>query len=104
MREAQYRGVKPEELASQREDIVKNATESATNQVRMKYIIKEIAGNEDITASKEEVDVKVEAMSKEYNMPVDEVRKRITENGSFDVLNEQVIFDKTIAFLVAEAK
>ena len=104
MREAQYRGVKAEELAGQRDEIIKNATVSATNQVRMKYIVKEIAGKEEITASEDEVDAKIEVMAKEYNMEVDEIRKKITENDNLDVLEDQVIFDKTIDFIMAEAK
>jgi trigger factor len=104
MREAQYRGVKPEEMANQREEILKNATVSASSQVRMKYIIREIAHKEDITASKEEVDAKIESMAKEYNMAVSEIRKRIVENGNQKVLDDQVIFDKTIEMLVADAK
>lgn len=104
MREAQYRGVKSEEMASQREEILKSATASAANQVRMKYIIKEIARKEEITASKEEVDSKIESMSKEYNMSAAELRHRIVENGNQGILEEQVIFDKTIALLLAEAK
>lgn len=104
MREAQYRGVKPEDMASQRDEILKNATASATNQVRMKYIIRDIAAKESITATKEELDAKIESMAKEFNMEVDELRKRIVENSNEDVLNDQVIFDKTIEFLLAEAK
>jgi DNA-binding ferritin-like protein (Dps family) len=43
-------------------------------------------------------------MAKEYNMAADEIRKRIVENGNQDVLEDQVIFDKTIDLLVAESK
>ena len=104
MRDAQMRGMKPEDLASQREQILKNATESATSQVRMKYIIRDIAAKEGIEASKEDVDAKLEEMSKEYNMEAKEIRKRLAENGNESVIADQVVFDKTIEFLLAEAK
>ncbi len=104
MREAQMRGMKPEDLSSQREAILKTATVSATSQVRMKYIIRDIAAGEGIEASKEEVDAKLGEMSKEYNMEVKEIRKRLAENKNEDVIRDQVIFDKTIDFLLAEAK
>ena len=104
MRDAQVRGMKPEDLSSQREEIIQNATLSATNQVRMKYIVRDIAAKEGIEASKEEVDAKLEEMSKEYNMEVKGIRKRLVENGNEDVLSDQVVFDKTIEFLLTEAK
>ncbi len=104
MREAQMRGMKPEDLTSQREEILKSATESATNQVRMRYIIREIASKEGITASEEEVNVKIESMAKEFNMAPAEIRKRLAENNNDNILPEQVVFDKTIEFLLAEAK
>jgi hypothetical protein len=37
-------------------------------------------------------------------MAVSEIRKRIVENGNQKVLDDQVIFDKTIEMLVADAK
>ena len=104
MREAQYRGMKPDDLASRRDEIVKSATQSATNQVRLKYIIREIAAKEEITASREEINAKIESMAKDFNMPAGEIRKRIADNKTEDVLSEQVVFDKTIDFLLDEAK
>jgi len=104
MRDAQYRGVKPEELARQREEIVSIATASATNQVRMKYIVREIAAKEEITATEDELVAKIESMSKEYHMTVDELRKKIVENDNMEIVNDQVVFDKTIEFIISEAK
>jgi len=104
MREAQYRGVKPEELAGQRDEILQSATATATNQVRIKYIIREIARAESIQASEEEVEAKIVSMASEYNMAVDEIRRRIVDNGNQEILKDQVIFDKTIDLLVAEGR
>lgn len=103
-REAQYRGVKMEELASQRDEILRSATVSATNQVRIKYLIREIARIEEIQATEQDLEEKIASMTSEYSMTADELRKRIFEGGHQDVLKEQVIFDKTIELLVAEGK
>lgn len=104
MRDAQMRGLKSEDLTAQRDAILKNATETATSQVRLKYIIRDIAAEEGIKASKEEIDAKLEEMAKEYNMAAREIRERLAENNSENILSEQVVFDKTIEFLLAEAK
>ncbi len=104
MREAQYRGVKTEELASQREEILQSATASAMNQVRIKYIIREIARAENIQASEEEVEAKIVSMAAEYNMEVAEIRRRIVDNSNQAILRDQVIFDKTVDLLIAEGK
>ncbi|MDD2597885.1 MAG: trigger factor [Kiritimatiellae bacterium] len=103
-REAQQRGVKSEELAAQRDEILQSATASATNQVRFKYIIREIARAEGIEASDEEVDEKIQSMTSEYKMDAEELRKRLFEGGHQDVLKEQVVFDKTMELLIAEGK
>ncbi|MFO7936819.1 MAG: trigger factor [Kiritimatiellia bacterium] len=104
LREAQMRGMSSEDLASQRDEVLRSASDSAANQVRMKYMIRKIAAKEGISASHEDVKAKVESMAKEFNMTPGEIRKRLAENENENVLNEQVVFDKTIDFLLAEAK
>lgn len=103
-REALYRGVKSEELANQRDEILRNATDSAVRQVRIKYIIREIARAEGIEATEDDLEAKIQGMTSEYKMEADELRKRLIEGGHQDALKEQVIFDKAVALLVAEGK
>jgi trigger factor len=103
-RDAQYRGIKAEDIQAQRDEILNSATQSAMHQVRMRYIVRDIARQEGITATQEEIDARTEAMAGDYKMTAEELRKRIAENGNEGAVAEQVVFEKTLAFLLAEAK
>ncbi len=103
-RDAQHRGIKAEDIRAQRDEILNSATQSAMNQVRMRYIVRDIARQEGIGATPEEIDAKIDTMAKDYNMTAAELRQRIVENGHAGAVAEQVVFDKTFEFLLAEAR
>ena len=104
MRRAQYEGVQTEDLASKRDEIVSSATQSATNQLRIKYILREIAANEKLAATDDELQAKMEELAVDLKVTTEELSERLKNSQNEKIVEEQVIIDKAMDFLLQEAK
>lgn len=102
--EAHYRGLTREDLAKNREAIIENATASAKRQLTLRYILGRIADQENIALTDAEVDQKIASLSGEFRMKPDQLRAQIEKNGRMELLRSQVRDEKTMHFLIEEAK
>jgi trigger factor len=104
LRRAQYHGMKKEEITAHKDRFLQDATKGATDQLRLNYIMQAIAEQEGIEASEDEIADKYAKMADDYSMKVEELRAKLAENGSSYVVKQQVVFEKTMEFLLQEAK
>ncbi len=102
--EAHYRGLKREDLEKNREAIIENATASAKRQLKLRYVLRAIADKEKITASDEEVNQKLEALASEHRMKVEQLRAQLEKSGRMGLLSSQIVGEKTMQALLAQAK
>jgi trigger factor len=102
--EAHYRGLKREDLEKNREAIIENATVSAKRQLRLRYVLGQIAEQEKIAVTDAEVDQKMIELSVEFRMKPEQLRAQVEKNGRLATLRSQIRDEKTMQFLLAEAK
>ena len=102
--EAHYRGLTREDMEKNREAIIENATGSAKRQLSLRYILGRIAEQEGITLTDAEVDQKIGTLSKEFNMKPEQLRAQIEKNERMALLRSQIRDEKTLRFLLDEAK
>jgi trigger factor len=102
--EAHYRGLKREDLEKNRESIIENATATAKQQLRLRYVLGRIAEQESITTTDAELDQKIAELSTEFRMKPEQLRAQIEKNGRVTTLRNQIRDEKTMQFLLAEAK
>ena len=102
--EAHYRGLKREDLEKNREAIIENATGSAKRQLRLRYVLGRIAEEEKIGVTDAEVEQKMVELSVDFRMKPEQLRAQIEKNGRMDTLRNQIRDEKTMQFLLAEAK
>lgn len=76
-----------------------NFKEQAEKQVRISLMIEAVAKEEGIEASEEEVNAKIEEMSKQYNMELDKL-KELLRPEDMDGIKKDVEFTKVIELLV----
>ncbi len=76
-----------------------NFKEQAEKQVRVSLMIEAVAKEEGIEASEEEVNAKIEEMSKQYNMELDKL-KELLRPEDMDGIKKDVEFTKVIELLV----
>jgi trigger factor len=104
MSEAHYRGQTREDLEKNREAIIESATASAKRQLRIRYVLGRIAEQEKITLTEAEVDQKIAELSVDFRMKPEQFRAQIEKNERMDTLRSQILDEKTMSFLLAEAK
>ena len=104
MNEAHYRGLTREDLEKNREAIIENATASAKRQLRVRYVLGRIADQEKITLTDAEVDQKIAELSVEFRMKPEQLRAQIEKNERMGTLRSQIRDEKTMRFLLAEAR
>ena len=80
------------------------ATSTATEKVKVGYILHRIAEEEKITVEDAEVDRSIETLAERYRMPGAVLRKELEEKKEMDSIRHQVRMDKTLDFLLANAK
>ncbi len=104
MNEAHYRGLTREDLEKNREAIIENATASAKRQLRVRYVLGRIAEKEQISVTDDEVNQKIAELSVDFRMKPEQLRAQIEKNERMDTLRSQVRDEKTMRFLINEAK
>ena len=73
--------------------------EAALKEVKVSLILDRIAERESIEVAQEDVDREVEALARQAQQPVDEVRERLTQEGVVDRIRGRLRNEKTLDYL-----
>ena len=73
--------------------------EAALREVKASLILEQIADQEKIEVSDEELDREVESMALQAKQPLEQVRARLTEDGGLDRIRHRIRNEKTLEFL-----
>ncbi len=73
--------------------------DGALREVKASLILEQIADNEKIEVSDEELDREVEMMALQAKQPIEKVRARLTEDGGLDRIRHRLRNEKTLDFL-----
>ncbi|RAP77838.1 trigger factor [Paenibacillus montanisoli] len=76
----------------------------AVKRVRNNLVLEQIAKNEGIAVSEEDLNEELEKLATQYNRSVEELRSIFTANGNLDNLKEDLVLRKTIKFLLDNSK
>lgn len=93
----QYQGLKKEDAEKEREQLKKNLLTEAERQVRISFLLDEIANREKIQATEEDLNLKYETISKRVRRSVQEVKayyeqeETRKESLMIQIVNEKVI-------------
>lgn len=98
-----YQGLKKEDIDSQEPALRKKLSPNALRQVKVAFILEEIAGREKIKVSDEEIDQKISDIAKSSKQAPDEVRKYLKDKEMLDNLRSELRTQKTLNFLVEKA-
>ncbi|MBI2440135.1 MAG: trigger factor [Lentisphaerae bacterium] len=104
VRQNLLRGVPREQLTEKRGDLLTAATNTATEKVKLGYILHRIAEEEKITLSDQELAASVDALAQRYAVPSAELRKELEEKKEMDSIRHQARMDKTLDFLLTESR
>lgn len=102
--ENQDRGVPESDLLAQEHEIVGFAKKNAKDRVLGSFLLLKIAEKEDIRVSEDDFTAYMRAMSQKYNIAVPKLIKDITRKDAIDAVHEEILLDKTLDFVVSNAK
>ncbi|GIP60731.1 trigger factor [Paenibacillus woosongensis] len=86
------------------EDLQEQMKADAEKRVRNNLVLEQIAKEENIVATEEEVNKELNDMAEAYKRTPEEIRNILAANGSLGTLNEDVTLRKTIEFLLENSK
>ena len=71
----------------------------AVREVKASLILEQIAENEEIDVSDEELDQELTALATQAKQPVEQIRARLTQDGGLDRIRHRIRNEKTLNFL-----
>ena len=103
-RQRMMQGMGQEQIAAQSEDMMEEAKVKGEEQVRLRYIMFEIADAEKIGADDQEVSNEIARMAVQQGRDAAEIRKELEKDDNVESVRDQLRFGKTIEFLLENAK
>ncbi|ADH85999.1 trigger factor [Desulfurivibrio alkaliphilus] len=100
----QNRGLSLEEAGINRDSLIEKYREGAEKRVRGDFILKKIAEVEEIKVADEDISKGFQRIADQYNMPVEEVKKYFHSRNELMPFIHELLTEKILDFLVAEAK
>lgn len=96
-------GAQQEDIEKDKEEIFAEAEKVADERLKLRYILKEIADQEEVSVSDADVDDYMQKQAAQYGVPVDQVREKIMENSSMEQIKNSLLPSKTVDMLLEEA-
>lgn len=104
IRENQERGVPEEMIKSHQEELMTSAKQSAEEKVKLHFILQEIVKKEKMEVTPEEFQQEIGRLAQRYRMSVEKLLKELRKNHALGHIQEDLIFNKALQWLVDHAK
>ncbi len=104
VRENQKRGLTREQIEHEKEKIYSAATHGAKERVKYAFLMQKIAEKEGIKVSQEEVARRISQLAAMYQIPPDKFAKDLQKRNGLIEVYDQVMNEKTMDFLLANAR
>jgi trigger factor len=103
---AQYAGLSGDYIEQNRDKILADAENHAVQQVRLGYVLEEIAKAENIEIAEDDIEKGLERIAAAQREPTTaaDVRQRFEENGNMEIFKDQLKAEKALDLVLAEAK
>jgi trigger factor len=101
--ESQARGISDEEIKAHTEEIVQNASQTASNRVRSNFLLTRIADEEKIEETDAEVYQAILQMAERQQMPVKKLAGELARSGGVNRLRDQIRITKALDFIASGA-
>jgi len=102
--ENQSRGVPANILEDKKDEIFSNATKAAKESVKFKFISAQIAENEKLEVTNEQVAQHVAFLAQREGITMDKMVDRIRKNNAFGIIRQQLLRQSVLDFLLKESK
>jgi trigger factor len=102
--ENQARGVPANVLEEKKDEIFNNAARSAKDMVKFKFIAAQIAENEKIEVTNEQIAQHLAFLAQRENITLEKMVDRVRKNNAIGAIRQQILRQAVLDFLLKEAK
>jgi trigger factor len=102
--ENQARGVPSNLLEEKKDEIFTNAAKAAKESVKFKFIAAQIAENEKLEVTNEQVAQHLAFLAQRENITLEKMVDRVRKNNAFGIIRQQLLRQQVLDFLLKEAK
>ena len=102
--ENQARGVTADLLEEKKEEIFTNAAKGAREMVKFRFIAAQIAENEKIEVTNEQIAQHLAYLAQRENTTLEKMADRVRKNKAFGTIRNQILNQAVLDFLLKEAK
>ena len=93
-----------EEVKQEKDQLMKEAKESAVKKLRSFLLLRKIGKDEKIEVVEEEVDKHIQSMSYYYGYKPEELKQRLVDSGNISQVYDDVLINKVTDFIAENAK
>ncbi|MFH1460694.1 MAG: trigger factor [Candidatus Omnitrophota bacterium] len=97
-------GLKDEQIEAELNKVTETFSKEALKQIRIFFILENIARTENISVDDKEIDKRIELISQSYHQPKEDVLKYLREKNLLENLHWEIWEEKIISFLIDQAK
>jgi len=97
-------GMPREKVAEHQEEIVKAATATSRERVKLSYVLTRIAEAENIGVEDDEVSARIEAMARHYQITAERLRSEIEKQNGIEGLKSEIRQEKALDNLLEQAR
>jgi trigger factor len=102
--ENQQRGISADLLEEKKDEIFSNAAKSAKESVKFKFIAAQIAENEKIEVTNEQIAQHLAFLAQREGITLEKMVDRVRKNNAFGPIRQQLLRQVVLDFLLKEAK
>lgn len=98
------RGVAKEEIETNKDQLIDAASKSATERIKVRYILRRIASAEGVVATEQEIQNRIFELARRYQMPPDRFEKELEKNNALGRIADEVRLMKTVSWIYDQAR
>lgn len=103
VRQNQQRGISADEIEGHKEELFDNATRSATEKVKLRYILRRIAAEEKLTVEDAEVEARIRSLAAGWGVPAERLRADMEKRNAMGQVRDDVLAGKVLDLLLEKA-
>lgn len=104
VRQSQSRGASKEDIETRKDELFDAAARTAGDKIKLRYILRRIAREQEIDCTQEEVEARVAMLARSWGVALDKLKADMQKRNALTQVREDVILNKTLAWLRDQAK
>lgn len=104
VRQSQSRGASKEDIENRKEELFDTAARTASDKIKLRYILRRIAREEKIDCTQDEVEARVAMLARSWGVALDKLKADMQKRNALPQVREDVLLNKTLVWLRDQAQ